>query len=114
MAGTTVFAVESIVLVIFPMARDAFRIEFLFKLVLGVTIRTADLTVLIQQCERRFHSMIELRVRPGAGRMTERAVGPVQAIMRIVIAMARIAVRWCININVVNMAGGTLHLQMPS
>jgi hypothetical protein len=114
MAGATVFTIKSIMLVIFPMARDAFRFELLFEFVLDMTVGAGDITVCTGQCKRCLGRVIEKGFSPGTADMTERAIGSVQALVRIVIAVTGVTLGRRIQIIRFNVAGRTLDPEMAA
>ena len=83
-------AVQTVMLVVIGMAGDTFSLERLFKFVRDMTVSAGNVSVRTGQSERRPGRVIEKRVSPVETDVTERTIGSVQTVVRVVRTMTRV------------------------
>lgn len=80
-------AVQTVMLVVIGMAGDTFSLQRLFKFVRDMTVGAGNVSVRTRQRECRPGRVIEKRFSPVTTDMTERAIGSVKTVVRVVRTM---------------------------
>ena len=96
--GSTLGAEDALMLVVFLVARDTFRLERIFVDVAGMAALTFGRAVFAGQPVFRITIMVEYDLPPFVFRVAGRALLPEVCLVLVVFLMAAVAIGWCVTI----------------